>query len=156
MTDNMFTLRYFASLQLLVEIISPCDDPSRLACVLNCSFVERVSPGHLQSLLALSFRIQVLHVIQGMIHVQLPLASLASPDERPRLHQNRQRLTHLHPPKNPILPRMSLPHPTEKMHQTPRRRHYRFPTNRTSSGRINRCLSPNLPLSPHRRCSKKS
>jgi hypothetical protein len=150
------SLRYVAPFQLLVKIIScSCDDPSRLACVLICSFVEHVSPRHLRSLLALSSRIPVLHAIQGLIHVLLPLASLASPDERPRLHQNRQRLTHLHPPKNPVLLRKSLPHPTEKMHQTLRRRHYKFPTNRTSSGRINRCPNPNLLLCLHRRCSKK-
>jgi hypothetical protein len=151
----MFTLRYIASFQLLVRLSISCDDPSRLACVLNFSFVEHVSPRHLQYLLALSSRIPVLRVIQGVTPFLLPLASLASPDERPPLHQNRQRLTHLHPPKNPVLPRANLPHPTEKMHQTLRRRHYKFPTNRTSSGRINPCPNPNLPLCLHRRCSKR-
>src|SRR5229473_7472850 len=88
----------------------PCGDPSRLACVLIYSFVERVSPTHPPSLLALSSRIPVLRVIQEMTHVLLPLGSLASPDERPRLHQTRQRLTHLHPLKSPILPPESPPH----------------------------------------------
>jgi hypothetical protein len=151
-----FTLRYIASFQFTSDYLSPCDDLSRLACVLNCFFVERVSPGHLRSLLALSSRIPVLRVIQGVTPFPLPLGSLASPDERPPLHQNRQRPTHLHPPKNPNLPLVSLPHPTEKVDQKLRRRHYKFPTNRTSSGHINPCPNPNLLLCLHRRCSKRS
>ena len=62
---------------------------SRLACVLIFSFIGRVSPALAQSLLVLSSPTPVLRVIQGMIHVLLPLASLASPDERPRLRQIR-------------------------------------------------------------------
>ncbi len=150
----MFTLLYF-SFQLLVSQLISCDDPSRLACVLISSFVGRVSPTHLPSLRVLSSRIPVLRVIQGMTHVLRLLASLASPDEHPRLRQIRQRLTHLHPLKSPILPPESPPHPTEKMHQKPPRQHYKSPTSRTSSGRISRCPNPNLPLCLPQKCSKR-
>ena len=145
---------------MLCSLYSPlicffCDRPSRLACVLIFSCVERVSPRLPRSPLALSSHILVLRVIQGMTHVLLPLGSPASPDGRPRPRQAHQILTHPHPPKSPILPPGSPPPPMEIVHQTLRRRYYTFPTNRTSSGRINRCPNPNLLLCLRRRCLKR-